>query len=273
MTQSTTLVGPRGWAALTLAGGSVLAIPFLRPAHTTPQADSQQVTVAQPLNGNSVGGDRDQTQSIHDVTSNSVLPGRQIHGTLPATGELAPLNEVSHLSVPDWAQRQSKLEALMARDAAASIPEVSIPEVSLKGRPTTSIVGMRPWTSDGSRLASPEPGSRVLRPVLPPQISNGGNNLAVRAGPSRNVPSGNVIVRQTAAPSGMQSVTMPAPVGPRDSGFAPSRGVRPAVEVLQTPSSVESGLVLPDASVQNVGSVANPPRKPNFVFQPGMRRE
>lgn len=271
MTQSTTFVGPRGWAALTLAGGSVLAVPFLRPIPSTPQADSQHIAAAQSADARPLT-DRGQTQSLHDVTRNSVLPGRQVHGTLPTTHELAPLSDVSQLSVPDWAQRQSKLDALMAREAAASVPELSIPEVALGGLPTTSVAGMKPWTSDESRLASREPDGRTRRPVLPPS-SIAGNNLTIRPAAPESARAAKTIVRQTAAPSGMHAVSMPETNGRRVTGYAPGREVRPAIEVLPTPHSVELGAVLPDATMQDFGSVANPPRKPNFVFQPGMRRE
>ncbi len=95
MKQTTALVGPRGWAALVLAGGAAFAAPFLRSPHASnPAAVTSNTTNP-------------------DFSPNSWPEFREQHLAPPAT------DQASDLSTADW-QELSKLQAVSAKPRKVS---------------------------------------------------------------------------------------------------------------------------------------------------------
>jgi len=117
MTDSTRFIGPRGWAALVLAGGAALSAPFLRNSGNPPHAAGAA--------GNSSDADFSR-KSWPDVRETSLTPASQI---------------ASNLSDQDWAE----LERLKSNSGAA-------PRKVTGNLPSTSATPLPSWADRGPRI-------------------------------------------------------------------------------------------------------------------------
>ncbi|GAB5402586.1 MAG: hypothetical protein Aurels2KO_08170 [Aureliella sp.] len=258
MSQSTMLVGPRGWAALTLAGGSVLALPFLRPTQSleTNSLDPETAAVGQ----DDAAGDG--IASFHAAANPSVMSGRRVVGNLPSTRQLAPASDLESFAVPDWARPGSKLDELITSEAT------SLPTPKLENLPSTSVAALRPWTPADQQSPSvaadgtvPWPADRApsqlsMRPVLPPAITQPQQSAQVEV--ASGAPGPGLVVQTTAMTALPDYGSQPAP---EPTGRHEPQG------------SVAEDLPLPPPELRRRDRSAHPPRKPAFVYQPGLPRE
>lgn len=256
-------VGPRGWAALTLAGGSVLALPFLRATQTpTPtHVDSSVAASDQEALGD------DGIASFHAAANHSVMSKRRVVGSLPSTRELAPASDLESFAVPDWARPESRLDELITSEAS------SLPTPKMENLPSTSVAAMRPWTPGDESVSRAQPlrgnepryadsvSQLSMRPVLPttpvlpPKIEQPRQSALVDVASSTRDPD---LVVQTSAMTALPDYGNAAtntPGRPEPQGEAAAR------------------LPLPAPVLRRRDRLANPPREKNFVYQPGIPRE
>lgn len=252
MSQTTMIVGPRGWAALTLAGGSVLALPFLRPTQ------SPDVSTVQP--SISVNGDAGHVDegiaSFHVVATDSDMSGRRVVGNLPSTRQLAPASDAESFAVPDWARPESRLDELITSEAT------SLPTPKMEN--SLGATALRPWTPNegvGSREEAQRdtlPRGAVLRGTVQ-RDTRAASQLSMRP------------VLPPAISQTRQSTQVDVAGGARELGFVVKTTSMTALPKYGTAEQSEQE-PLPAPELRRRDRLANPPREKAFVYQPGMPR-
>ncbi len=148
---TTALVGPRGWAALVLAGGATLAAPFLRSPHVPnatkfatdatppdfspdswPDLYEQQLA---PTAGQATDLSASDWRELSTLQTVSVQPPK-VTGKLPSTRR-DPLASV----LPSWADRGQRIDHVVDAAARGEPLEPNPPKVE------TEIQPLRPWVN------------------------------------------------------------------------------------------------------------------------------
>jgi hypothetical protein len=198
MKENRSIVGPRGWAIVSLAGGSLLAAPFLR-SPTSSQLPGF-AAAAEAFDGSTF--QRTGTLAPASVATDhpaSIDPWieRMISGQLPSTLAASPRE------LPDWVPPPSPLDKLIgkAERAATHDDVLARAEAVAKEKPRE----FRTWrgaTSDLAASASGAPG--------------GGSGPMVWSAPTTNLPNRSLAQHpQSASPwQGESSITAPATLGP-----------------------------------------------------------
>lgn len=174
MTDSTRLIGPRGWAALVLAGGAALSAPFLRnsgnPPHAAgiagnsseadfskkswPDAREKSLTPAGQIANLS---DQDWAE-LERLKSNSGSAPRKVTGNLPST---------STTPFPSWADRGPPIDQLV-NDSIRTEPLAPAAPTA-----ATGLDPLRPWMGHGMK-------TNLESSSTPPQAADLAGDFALR---------------------------------------------------------------------------------------------
>lgn len=279
MSGNTIKPGPRAVAALVLAGGSTLALPFLqRPTDSAASnSNPNSRTESAAKLSSSLGADTSAQNA--DAASRSSLTdsARQIRshhsvavtGELPSTRRPESLPATSHLEMPSWADRRSRIDELIAGGQARSIPvEDSIDSKSDLPR----LPAWRPESPTPDGLLS-RAENAASEPVGNPELANLLQPASSRA----------IAASSTGAaflPSPGRPITQPATTALQQSasGVLPAPPNRAARHEIRTQQVVRPGVTAPDTrSTADFGSLPQehraarlPSRQPAFVYQPGL---
>ena len=175
MTDSTRFIGPRGWAALVLAGGAALSTPFLQKPGRVPDSedssadlpgsvdfsnhtwpDLREKALTPPGQVTTHLSEQDWAELARLQNNSGAMP-RKLRGDLPST---------SGSPLPSWADRGPRIDQLV-NDSIRTKPLAPAAPVA-----STGIEPLRPWLGRGMNPIAE-------RPTAAPQTSDLQGDFAI----------------------------------------------------------------------------------------------
>lgn len=263
-------LGPRSWAVLTLAGGSALALPFLRAPRTDSPRPAELAITQQQLpadipapsqalhaanNLPTIAGNLPSTAPDNPATQPQIF--RAVIGEFPTTQRIGATitrgPTPSRVSLPEWARPESKIDEVIAMGIANSPPPTEIRSGDNDGS-----FRMKPWTEAPSGDRPQRALSAAAEMASDAIASN--NATPFSAPPTFKLsPAENLVVPPPLA--------SPAPGALRNRLAQPAASLGVIRNVAAQKPLPEPGLGEPKPPV-----LTQPPAETrNFVFQPGLK--
>ena len=304
MNRAINYVGPRGWAILTLAGGAALASPFLKQPRIAPPSQLAQDTNSPDSCVQSAALEKASlteksflpnpaTSSQHSFSPStdsqeSYVRSRAVTGTLPSTSIPDSFEPNLPAELPDWAAKQSKLDALIAGDISAL--EAPPNRMPLQPQP------LEPWLDVVDQQSMRQRASDQLHNSLDDQLTSRSRYSPWHNEEQRNVleansespiiSASNSLALHDEAPSA-QDARIGEHLGGTSRGGLPMIGrpvghsTRPEIIENQSPEDSTSASIAIGASlrsnpvtqpIQEQPAPSQTPRPKQFIYQPSLRQ-
>ncbi len=162
MQNKKSMLGPRGWAMLTLVGGAALASPFLRPPHVEPEGSVTESPLAFPnAPGRLASMSLSREKSSREQSDRMAVDVRHL-SEIPV--EVTNTPNFTEPKLPAWATPASPLDQFISQGTAPPWRHELATEVD---RMRT----LEPWSNGTSHVNSP-PSTAQLHAPTPTQSTD-----------------------------------------------------------------------------------------------------